>query len=138
MFVKGLIDAATTYGNQGQSCAGGTYNKLFESLSGLHPSVVITLDGEEARAMIKETITQKFPKMAQKDLKNFSKEEQETILQGLSNEVIKYFMAVRATLEEECQKFNNKLDSNKQKEILEECMSNLSYVELESPSGRKR
>ncbi|MGL9758411.1 MAG: hypothetical protein ACR5LA_06245 [Wolbachia sp.] len=64
MFLKGLVDAATTYGNQGQSCAGGTYNKLFESLSGLHPSVVITLDGEEAREMIKETITQKFPEMA--------------------------------------------------------------------------
>ncbi|WP_410542589.1 hypothetical protein [Wolbachia endosymbiont of Tetranychus urticae] len=138
MFLKGLVDAATTYGNQGQSCAGGTYNKLFESLSGLHPSVVITLDGEEARAMIKETITQKFPEISKKELKKFSKEEQETILQGLSNEVIKYFMAVRATLEKECQKFNNKLDSNKQKEILEECMSNLSYVELESPAERRR
>ncbi|WP_225416138.1 MULTISPECIES: hypothetical protein [unclassified Wolbachia] len=45
--LRGLIDAATTYGDQGQGCAGGTYNKLFKSLSGLHPLVVITLDRQE-------------------------------------------------------------------------------------------
>ncbi|MCA4773845.1 hypothetical protein [Wolbachia endosymbiont of Mansonella perstans] len=48
MFVRGLTDAATTYGNQGQSCAGGTYNKLFKYLAALHPSVVIKLDEKKA------------------------------------------------------------------------------------------
>lgn len=141
MFLKGLVDAATTYGNQGQSCAGGTYNKLFESLSGLHPSVVITLDGEEARAMIKETITQKFPEMARANFTNFSGTEQERIrseLPELSSETVRYIMTTHSALERRCQEFSNRLNNDKKNEILEECMSNLSSVELESPTKRRR
>lgn len=141
MFLKGLVDAATTYGNQGQSCAGGTYNKLFESLSGLHPSVVITLDGEEARAMIKETITQKFPEMARANFTNFSGTEQERIsseLPELSSETVRYIMTTHSALERRCQEFSNRLNNDKKNEILEECMSNLSCVELESPIERRR
>ncbi|WP_353274568.1 MULTISPECIES: hypothetical protein [unclassified Wolbachia] len=141
MFVKGLVDAATTYGNQGQSCAGGTYNKLFESLSSLHPSVVITLDGEEAREMIKETITQKFPEMARTNFTNFSGTEQERIrseLPKLSSETVRYIMTTHSALERRCQEFSNRLNNDKKNEILEECMSNLSCVELESPIERRR
>ncbi|MFT4313887.1 MAG: hypothetical protein AB3P11_02050 [Wolbachia pipientis] len=141
MFLKGLVDAATTYGNQGQSCAGGTYNKLFESLSGLHPSVVITLDGEEARAMIKETITQKFPEMARANFTNFSGTEQERIrseLPELSSETVRYIMTTHSALERRCQEFSSRLNNDKKNEILEECMSNLSYVELESSTERRR
>lgn len=141
MFLKGLVDAATTYGNQGQSCAGGTYNKLFESLSGLHPSVVITLDGEEARAMIKETITQKFPEMARANFTKFSGTEQERIrseLPELSSETVRYIMTTHSALERRCQEFSNRLNNDKKNEILEECMSNLSCVELESPIERRR
>ncbi|MGL9725705.1 MAG: hypothetical protein ACR5KV_03280 [Wolbachia sp.] len=47
-------------------------------------------------------------------------------------------MTIRTTLEEECRKFGNKLDSNKQKEILGKCMSNLSYIGLERPIERRR
>ncbi|WP_255563340.1 hypothetical protein [Wolbachia endosymbiont of Bemisia tabaci] len=37
MFLKGLVDAATTYGNQGQSCAGGTtINYLSPYLAYIH------------------------------------------------------------------------------------------------------
>lgn len=125
MFLKGLVDAATTYGNQGQSCAGGTYNKLFESLSGLHPSVVITLDGEEARA----------------SFSNFSGTEQERIrseLPELSSETVRYVMTTHSALERRCQEFSNRLNNDKKNEILEECMSNLSCVELESPIERRR
>ncbi|MGL9681839.1 MAG: hypothetical protein ACR5K2_02480 [Wolbachia sp.] len=66
MFVRNRVDAATTYGNKSQSCAGWTYNKLFESLSGLHPSVVITPDEKETSKIVEETITQGLPIMARK------------------------------------------------------------------------
>ncbi|WP_265014821.1 hypothetical protein [Wolbachia endosymbiont (group B) of Camptogramma bilineatum] len=141
MFLKGLVDAATTYGNQGQSCAGGTYNKLFESLSGLHPSVVITLDGEEAREMIKETITQKFPEMAKANFTNFSGKSQERIrseLPKLSSKTVRYIMTTHSALERRCQEFSNRLNNDKKNEILKECMSNLSGVDLESPIERRR
>jgi len=88
MFVRGLIDAATTYGDKGQSCAGGTYNKLFESLSGLHPSVVITLDKKEASKMVEETITQVLPAIAMEVLSKFSEESKkrsERASQALQN-----------------------------------------------------
>lgn len=135
MFIKGLIDAATTYGNRGQSCAGGTYNKVVESLSGLHPSVVITLNKQEVGGMIKETITQKFSEMARENLGNFSEEEQEKIrheLPELSPETVRYIIATRLALEKKCQGFRSGLDNDKKEEILGECMSNLSYVELEN------
>nr|WP_253309403.1 hypothetical protein [Rickettsia endosymbiont of Ceutorhynchus assimilis] len=48
---------------------------MVESLSGLHPSVVITLNKQEVGGMIKETITQKFSEMARENLGNFSEEE---------------------------------------------------------------
>ncbi len=144
MFVKGLIDAATTYGNRGQSCAGGTYNKLFESLAGLHPSVVITLDEEEASKMVEETIIQGLPAIAREILSKFSEREQETIRKSLagpselSTGTVMFIIAVRAALEEKYQKFSSKLSIDKQKEILEICMSNLSYVELGNPSQMAR
>jgi DNA-binding MarR family transcriptional regulator len=144
MFVRGLIDAATTYGNKGQSCAGGTYNKLFESLSGLHPLVVITLDEKETSKMVEEAITQGLPAIARKVLSKFSEGEQETIRKSfagpseLSTETVMFITAVRAALEEKCQKFSSKLDSDKQKEILKTCMSNLSYVELGNPNQMAR
>lgn len=135
MFIKGLIDAATTYGNRGQSCAGGTYNKMVESLSGLHPSVVITLNKQEVGGMIKETITQKFPEMARENLSNFSEEEQEKVrneLPKVSPETVMYIIATRLALEKKCQGFSSGLGNDKKEEILEECMSNLSYVELKN------
>ncbi|WP_419247367.1 hypothetical protein ACJZL1_01715 [Wolbachia endosymbiont of Rhagoletis indifferens] len=135
MFIKGLIDAATTYGNHGQSCAGGTYNKMVESLSGLHPSVVITLNKQEVGGMIKETITQKFPEMARENLSNFSEEEQEKVrneLPKVSPETVMYIIATRLALEKKCQGFSSGLGNDKKEEILEECMSNLSYVELKN------
>ncbi|MGL9688751.1 MAG: hypothetical protein ACR5K6_03245 [Wolbachia sp.] len=144
MFVRSLVDAATTYGNKGQSCTGGTYNKLFESLSGLHPSVVITLDEKEASKMVEETITQGLPVIARKVLSKFSEREQETIRKSftgpseLSTETVMFITTVRAALEEKCQKFSSKLDSDKQKEILKTCMSNLSYVELGHPNQMAR
>lgn len=141
MFVRGLIDAATTYGNQGQSYAGGTYNKLFESLSGLHTSVVITLDEKEASKMVEETITQRFPEMTRENLNNFSGEEQEKIrnkLPELSPETVRYIITTHSALEEKCQKFSSKLDSDKQKEILKTCMSDLSCVELGNPNQMTR
>jgi|GEM_PF-3169004 len=144
MFVRGLIDAATTYGDKGQSCAGGTYNKLFESLSGLHPSVVITLDEKEASKMVEETITQGLPAIAREVLSKFSEGEQETIRKSfagpseLSTETVMFITAVRVALEEKCQKFSSRLDSDKQKEILKTCMSNLSYVELGNPNQMAR
>ncbi|WP_349967514.1 hypothetical protein [Wolbachia endosymbiont of Armadillidium arcangelii] len=141
MFVKGLVDAATTYGTQGQNCAGGTYNKLFESLSDLHPLVVITLDEEEARAMIRETITQKFPEMARANFSNFSELEQGRIrnkLPELSSETVRYIMTTHSAVERRCQEFSSKLNNDKKDEILEECMSNLSCVNLESLSKRER
>ncbi|RDD35755.1 hypothetical protein Wcon_00058 [Wolbachia endosymbiont of Cylisticus convexus] len=121
MFVKGLVDAATTYGTQGQSCAGGTYNKLFESLSDLHLLVVITLDEEEARAMIKETITQKFPEMARANFSNFSELEQGRIrneLPELSSETVRYIMTTHSAVERRCQEFSSKLNNDKKDEIL--------------------
>ncbi|WCR58199.1 hypothetical protein [Wolbachia endosymbiont of Ctenocephalides felis wCfeJ] len=140
MFVRGLIDAATTYGNQGQSCAGGTYNKLFESLAGLHPLVVITLDEKEASRMVEETITQGFPEMARENLKNFSGKEQEKIrneLPELSPETVRYIITTHSALEKKFKEFSSKLDNNKQKEISETCMNNLSYVELGNPSTER-
>ncbi|OCA06359.1 hypothetical protein [Wolbachia endosymbiont of Trichogramma pretiosum] len=141
MFLKGLVDAATTYGEKGQSCAGGTYNKLFESLSGLHPLVVITLDAEESRTMIKQTIIQEFPKIARANLTNFPGEEQERIiseLSELSSKTVRYIMTTSSVLEKRCQEFSSRLNNNKKNEILEECMSNLSFVNLESPIEIKK
>jgi hypothetical protein len=126
MFVRGLVDAATTYGDKGQSCAGGTYNKLFESLSGLHPLVVITLDEKEASKMVEETITQGLPAIAREVLSKFSEREQETIRKSfaeLSTETVMFITSVRAALEEKRQQFSSKPDSDKQKEILKTCMS---------------
>lgn len=65
---------------------------MVEYLSGLHPSVVITLNKQEVGGMIKETITQKFSKMARENLGNFSEEEQEKIrneLPELSSETVR-------------------------------------------------
>ncbi|WP_341812448.1 hypothetical protein [Wolbachia endosymbiont (group A) of Conops quadrifasciatus] len=65
---------------------------MVESLSGLHPSVVITLNKQEVVGMIKETITQKFSEMARENLGNFSEEEQEKIrneLPELSSETVR-------------------------------------------------
>ncbi|MGL9732107.1 MAG: hypothetical protein ACR5KX_04990 [Wolbachia sp.] len=144
MFVRSIVDAATTYGNKGQSCAGGTYNKLFESLSGLHPSVVITLDEKEASKMVEETITQGLPVIAREVLNKFSEREQKTIRKSfagpseLSTETVMFITAVRAALEEKCKKFSSKLDSDKQKEILKTCMSNLSYIKLGHPNQMAR
>ncbi|WP_395463399.1 hypothetical protein [Wolbachia endosymbiont of Cantharis cryptica] len=117
IFIKGLIDAATTYGPQGQSCTGGTYNKIVESLSGLHPSVVITLNKEEAREMVKDTIIKRFPEMAREVLSNFPAEEQETIRKSFSDpsEIVMFFNAACEALEEKCQKFSSSLDSGKKK-----------------------
>ncbi|MEY2393000.1 hypothetical protein [Wolbachia endosymbiont of Tettigetta isshikii] len=144
MFVRSLVDAATTYGDKGQSCAGGTYNKLFESLSGFHPSVVITLDEKETSKMVEEAITQGLPAIAREVLSKFSEREQETIRKSfagsseLSTEIVMFITAVHAALEEKRQKFNSKLNSDKQKEILKICMSNLSYVELGNPNQMAR
>ncbi|MFP3035714.1 MAG: hypothetical protein ACEY3A_01580 [Wolbachia sp.] len=144
IFVRSLVDAATTYGDKGQSYAGGTYNKLFESLSGLHPSVVITLDEKEISKMVEEAITQGLPAITSKVLSKFSKREQETICKSfagsseLSTEIIMFITAVHIALEEKCQKFSSKLNSDKQKEILKICMSNLSYVELGNPNQMAR
>ncbi|MDM8335477.1 hypothetical protein [Wolbachia pipientis] len=80
-----------------KGCTGGTYNKLFESLSGLHPLVVITLDEKEASKMIKETITQRFPEMAKENFNNFSRKEQERVCNKLpepSPTTIKYIVSV--------------------------------------------
>jgi hypothetical protein len=140
MFINGLIDAATTYGTAGQSCPGGTYNKIIESLSGLHPSVVITLDEKEASQMIKETITQKFPHMAKENLGNLPDEQQKTIrdeLPKISPETVRYIITARINLEQKCEQFKSRLNEDKKQEVLDECMSNLCYVELsakESPS----
>ncbi|NSX83071.1 hypothetical protein GOM44_00865 [Wolbachia endosymbiont of Atemnus politus] len=139
MFVRGLIDAATTYGNQGQSCAGGTYNKLFESLSGFHPLVVITLDEKEASEMIKKTIVQElFPRTAREILSNFSEEEQEKIRKELSPETVMYTITTHAALERKCQEFSNRLNSDAKEEILKTCMDSLPYVGLGNSSERER
>ncbi|MFP3020579.1 MAG: hypothetical protein ACEY3F_04515 [Wolbachia sp.] len=136
MFIKGLIDAATTYGNRGQSCAGGTYNKIIESLSGLRPSVVITLDQQEASTMVERAITQElFPKMARENLGNFSEEEQKTIrdeLPEISPATAMYAITTYIALEKKCQEFSSRLDSDKKKKISEVCMRNLPYVSLDN------
>ncbi|MDG7053700.1 MAG: hypothetical protein LKM45_07665, partial [Wolbachia endosymbiont of Alcedoecus sp.] len=122
------------------SCAGGTYNKLFESLAGLHPSVVITLDEKEASRMVEETITQGFPEMARENLKNFSGKEQEKIrneLPELSPETVRYIITTHSALEKKFKKFSSKPDNNKQKKISETCMNNLPYVELGNPSTER-
>ncbi|WP_374699030.1 hypothetical protein [Wolbachia endosymbiont (group B) of Limnophora tigrina] len=65
---------------------------MVESLSGLHSSVVITLNKQEVGGMIKETITQKFSEMARENLGNFSEEEQGKIrdeLPELSSETVR-------------------------------------------------
>ncbi|MDG7057103.1 MAG: hypothetical protein LKM43_03070 [Wolbachia endosymbiont of Penenirmus auritus] len=136
MFVKGLIDAATTYGNRGQSCAGGTYNKLFESLAGLHPSVVITLDEKEARAMIKETIMGQIHDMARKDLENLSQEERNKIqdeLQGLSSETVRHIVTIYKNLVQKCDQFNNRLSDDERKEILSHCINNFPLGNQSAP-----
>ncbi|NUX01308.1 hypothetical protein GO685_02120 [Wolbachia endosymbiont of Madathamugadia hiepei] len=77
-------------------------------------------------------------------LSKFSEREQETIRKSfagpseLSTETVTFITAVRAALEEKCQKFSSKLDSDKQKKILKTCMSNLSYVELGNPNQMAR
>ncbi|WP_168463962.1 hypothetical protein [Wolbachia endosymbiont of Ctenocephalides felis wCfeT] len=133
MFIKGLIDAATTYGNRGQSCAGGTYNKMVESLSSLHPSVIITLDEQEASGMIKETITQRFPDLARENLNNFSAEEQEKVrdeLPQLSPETVRFVVTTSTALEKRCKQFKSRLNNEKREEVCRECINNLSYVAL--------
>lgn len=85
--------------------------------------------------MIKETITQKVSEMARKNLSNFSEEEQEKVrneLPKVSPETVRYIIAKRLVLEKKCQGFSSGLGNDKKEEILEECMSNLSYVELKN------
>ncbi|WP_264377660.1 hypothetical protein [Wolbachia endosymbiont (group B) of Philonthus cognatus] len=47
-------------------------------------------------------------------------------------------MTTHSALERRCQEFSDRLNNDKQKEILKECMSNLSGVDLESPIERRR
>lgn len=136
IFIKGLIDAATTYGNKGQSCAGGTYNKIIESLSGLHPLIVITLDEKEVSQMIKKTIIDKFSVTAREILGSFSETEQEVVKGELSDITVSYIVKVYNSTLEQCKKFSSRLKDSEKEEVLKECMDNLPYVSFDNHRER--
>ncbi|XGA08806.1 MAG: hypothetical protein U0X86_001128 [Wolbachia endosymbiont of Xenopsylla cheopis] len=85
--VRNLIEIQTTYGKNHAACFTGTFNKIIETLDGIHPQVRIS-------HFPKEAISAMAPKMIASITKElFDKDaHKEAILQGIGSEAIGQFV----------------------------------------------